>query len=79
MNNGQSYSANAGYSKRDRKWVDDQTTAIGGNSVNVIVGNNTNLVGAVIANQREELVTKITQLAEKYAPNNEWFIQTMMI
>ncbi len=54
MNGGQSYSANVGYSKGDRKWVDDQTTLIGGNSVDIAVANNTNLVGAVIANKKED-------------------------
>ncbi|MFT6332815.1 MAG: hypothetical protein ACJAW3_001163, partial [Lentimonas sp.] len=54
MGGGESYSANVGYSKGDRKWVDDQTTLIGGNSVDIKVGNNTNLVGAVIANKKAD-------------------------
>ena len=59
MNNGESYSANIGYSQGDSKWVDEQTRLTGGNAVDIIVGENTNLIGAVIANQREELVTSI--------------------
>lgn len=54
MNGGESYSANVGYSKGDRKWVDDQTTLIGGDSVDIIVADNTNLVGAIIANKKED-------------------------
>lgn len=26
---------------------------------------------------REELVSRVTELAERFAPNNRWFIQTM--
>ena len=59
INNGESYSANIGYSQGDSKWVDEQTRLTGGNAVDIIVGENTNLIGAVIANQREELVTSI--------------------
>eukprot|EP00743_Colponemidia_sp_Colp-15_P002166 GILK01002351.1.p1 GENE.GILK01002351.1~~GILK01002351.1.p1 ORF type:complete len:1062 (-),score=193.43 GILK01002351.1:67-3252(-) len=35
------------------------------------------LKSTVDAHLRTELVTRITQLAERYAPNNGWFIQTM--
>jgi hypothetical protein len=28
---------------------------------------------------RSELVSRINQLAEKYAPNNQWFITTMSV
>lgn len=27
---------------------------------------------------RAELVSRITQLAERFSPNNEWFIETMI-
>ncbi len=49
-NGGKSGNASLNYAKNDRKWVDDQTSIIGSNSVTINTGNNTNLVGAMIAN-----------------------------
>ncbi len=41
---------NSNRSSFDRNWVDDQTTVIGTNSVNINTGNNTKIKGAVVAN-----------------------------
>ncbi|NDC43194.1 MAG: hypothetical protein EBZ77_16865, partial [Chitinophagia bacterium] len=50
--NTNSASGNVSYSqsKANRNWVDNQTSIIGTNSVKIDVANNTNIVGAVIAN-----------------------------
>jgi filamentous hemagglutinin len=54
---GTSVNANIATSKASRKWVDDQTTLTGGNSVTINTGGNTNLTGAVIANQTTDPIT----------------------
>jgi len=43
-----------GYSKASRRWVDNQTSLIGQNSVIINTGNNTNLKGAIIANKKAD-------------------------
>ena len=56
-----SLSYNASRSKFDRDWVDDQTSIIGTNSVNINTGANTNLKGALIANIINATLTDITK------------------
>jgi filamentous hemagglutinin family protein len=48
--NGGSLGVNIGDSYSNRAWVDQMTTIIGTNSVNINTTNNTNVVGAMIAN-----------------------------
>ena len=44
------FGINYGSSKTDRVWTDNQTSILGTNSVTINTGNNTDIIGAVIAN-----------------------------
>ena len=52
--NGISANVNAAKGKASKQWVNNQTDLIGKNSVTITTGNNTNLVGAVIANTKAD-------------------------
>ena len=48
-----SYGGGVNYTGRDKNWVNEQTSLIGRNSVNVEVGNKLTIVGAKIANEKK--------------------------
>ncbi|MDC0857682.1 hemagglutinin repeat-containing protein, partial [Rickettsiales bacterium] len=52
--NGNSANVNAEKGKASKQWINNQTDLIGENSVTITTGNNTNLVGAVIANTKAD-------------------------